>query len=693
MTLLRCRLFVTLVVAIVVLGSGSIGGSIAQAARGEGTPGAGGDAVGIDLDDMDLDVDPADDFYGFANGGWMDETELQPDESDFGVFTELQDLTRGQLILIIEDLIADETLVAGSDEWKVARLYEQGLDAGAREEAGLSPILPLLAQIARIDDDESLAAYQLTATRYGLGAVAGLSVDQSFLDSSEYVVYVGSPYLGLEAPYYYQDVPELDDQQDAYRTAVAGFLVLSGMDEDEAGDMASDIFELEKRFGDEMYYVDESENLADVVEPLEIDDIADEVKFLDWDAYLTGLGLSDADEVTTTEGRQLRALDEILDDTPIEVVRAWLTSEVFMQFAPYLDDETYQVYFDFVGPTYSGTDTPRPVEERVTNTSSRLYGDAIGQRYVDGFFPPEARERIESLVDDLIAAFRVRLEDNPWLSDEAREEALAKLDAMVVKVGYPDQWQSYATSSLGRVYGESVLAAERATAERGLARYGEDVDRTAWDISVQTVNAYYNSVNNEIVFPAAILQAPYFDYEADAAVNYGGVGMVIGHEITHGFDDSGSQFDSEGNLRDWYTDEDAEAFEDLTDQIVDQFDAIEVAPDLFVEGRNTIGENIADLGGLQVAWDALQIELDAEGDPGDIDGFSQGERFFISTATIWREETRPEALEYQVISDVHSPATVRAVQPARNMPEFYETFDIGDEDAMYLPEDERVVIW
>ncbi len=322
-----------------------------------------------------------------------------------------------------------------------------------------------------------------------------------------------------------------------------------------------------------------------------------------------------------------------------------------------------------------------------------MVGEAVGKLYVDEYFPPEAKDRITTLVDAEIAAFRQRLMANPWITDETRSVAIAKLDKMAVKVGYPDKWRSYEGVKIEGSYAQSFLTSVVANYQRDLDRAGKPVDDSEWSALPQEVNAFYDPFKNDITFPAAILQPPFFDYQADPAVNFGGIGFVIGHEITHGFDLQGSQFDAEGNLAGWWSDADAAAFQSLNDEVVTQYGAIEVLPGLFIDGQITVTENVADLGGVQVAFDALRIYLAKNGAPGKIDGFTQDQRFFISAATVWREKIRDEALTTQVKTDEHAPASARSVQPIRNMDEFYDAFAIGPGDPMYLPPAERIVVW
>ena len=361
--------------------------------------------------------------------------------------------------------------------------------------------------------------------------------------------------------------------------------------------------------------------------------------------------------------------------------------------APYLDQQARDIYFGFTQALY-GMAAQRPVEQYVLTAVNGLMPDAMGQLYVAEYFSPEAKADIEQLVDNLIAAFRVRLENNSWMSPETKAAAMEKLDAMKVKVGYPDKWETYENYAICDSYWPPVFDSLVAQAHDDMGEYGQPIDKGKWWMSPQTVNAGYDPSNNDITFPAAILQPPFYDPEADPASNYGAIGFVIGHEITHAFDLQGSQFDKDGNYANWWTDADLTAFDALNDKVVAEYDKVEVLPDLFVNGQLTVTENVADLGGLQVAFDALQLALQHSGDPGEIDGFTQAQRFFIAAAQVWREKVRDEALRSLVQSDSHSPAIARATLPAENMDAFYEAFpEIQPDTPEYLPPDERVVIW
>ncbi len=429
---------------------------------------------------------------------------------------------------------------------------------------------------------------------------------------------------------------------------------------------------------------------------------------MDWRGFTETLGIPGVPQLIVTEARYLNALPGIVESTPIDVLKDYLKLELLWSFAGNLSEDVERAAFDFQGRVLGGVEELRPLEERALEQVNGTLGEAVGKLYVAETFPPEAKARITELVNALIIAFRDRLEVNSWMTSETKVRALDKLASINVKVGYPDRWKSYGAVTIENSYAASTLSAYNAEYRRNLRQVGQPVDRDEWFMTPQTVNAYYNPYGNEIVFPAAILQPPFFDYRADPASNFGGIGFVIGHEITHGFDLQGSQFDAQGNLSNWWTEEDNERFQGLNERAVQQFGGLEVLPGLFVDGQITVTENVADLGGVQVAFQALGDYLAERGHPlpppPDLSGGSppervagerltQEQRFFVSAATVWREKVRDEALQTQVQSDVHAPAAVRATQPIRNMDAFHEAFGIEPGDPMFLPPEARIVIW
>jgi predicted metalloendopeptidase len=426
---------------------------------------------------------------------------------------------------------------------------------------------------------------------------------------------------------------------------------------------------------------------------------------MDWTAYLEELDIAGTERIIVTQTEYLDELGAILEAKPIETLRNYLRLQLLWNFYNNLDLSLEETAFTFL-QSLGGQPTMPPVEERALSQVSGLMGDALGRLYVAEHFPPEAKTEIIALVDGIVAAFGRRLEQNTWMTPETRQKALAKLSTLRVKVGYPDEWETYEDVEIGESYFASVLSAANASLREDLAEAGQPVDRDEWGMNAQTANAYYSALNNEIVFPAAILQPPFFDYQADPASNYGAIGFIIGHEITHGFDLSGSKFDENGNLVNWWTEEDRQRFDALNEDLVTQYDAIEVLPGEFVNGQITVGENAADLGGIATAYDALQDLLREHGDTTAPDGhasqqtaasegtdFTAQQRFFIAAATVWRGKMRDEALLTRIRSGVHAPPDVRATQPLRNMDEFFAAFGIVEGDPMYLAPSERVRIW
>jgi len=679
---------------------------------------------GIDPADMDLSADPAQDFYRFANGGWLDRTEIPSDEGAYGVFNEIIDRTSVQLLDLLNEVSQSGDLEEGSDEWKAAELFRQGADLKTRNAQGIEPIQPLLDQIDQIQDLDDFHAFQETAAFSWLTGLFFVYGGSDLADSSVNAGYLSSSWFGLPNRDYYLDEEDesLAEVRAAYVDVLAEFLQYGGYTPEEAAASAQAVYDLERALVEPTLTTEEQQDASNYYNPTPIAELAERYPLMDWDAYMAELGLTDVDSLVVTEPRYLDALTGIVESTPIETLKDFVKLEVYWSFADYLDEDIGETAFSFQGGVLGGVEEQRALDERTLDQVSGMLGEAVGRLYVDEYFPPEAKEQVTILVESLIEAFRARIVANPWMTEATKAEALLKLDAMDLKIGYPDTWRTYEAVEVRDSYQASFLSAAVADIQRNLDQIGQPVDREEWFIPPQTVNAFYNPTNNEIVFPAAFLQAPFFDYEADAATNFGGIGYVIGHEITHGFDISGSQFDAEGNLRNWWTEEDLASFEALNNEVVEQFNAIEVLPGLTVDGQLTVGENVADLGGVQVAYDALElflaeeaggtaatpgaspaatldatpVTLDASPAATPVAGeiaLTPQQRFFVSAATVWREETRDESLESQVRSDVHSPGAVRGAQPIRNMDEFYDAFGIEPGDAMYLAPEDRVVIW
>ncbi len=693
----RFPLFGTLLIAVLFALS-SVAPALAQSpvATPAASPVASPVATthGIQLADMDLSVDPAQDFYQFANGGWLARTEIPADSASYGVFDALYDKTEEQQFAQLDALMNDNTLEEGSDQWKAVEFYKQGIDMETRNAQGIAPLQPQLDVIAGITDLADMHEKMATPAFNGIPDFFNVGLTADPADSTVNTAWLAGPILGLpDVTYYTEDSDSNIAAREAYKATAAGFFQLIGMSEADATAAAQAVYDFEASLAAQMVTPVEAQDFSTIYNPTTLDDLQTLYPALDWQAYMANAGatVDGSSIVIDSEQRLMENLATTLGETDLETLQNYLTLQTMMGAAPYLSQEVRDIYFGYQQALY-GLVEQRKVEQYVLTAVNGLMPEAMGQVYVSEYFSPEAKADIETLVENLIAAFRVRLENNTWMTDETRAAALEKLDAMRVKVGYPDTWQTYENYTIGDSYWSTVNDSLVAEGQEQMAKYGQPVDMGEWWMSPQTVNAGYDPSKNDITFPAAILQAPFYDPDADDASNYGAIGYVIGHEITHAFDLSGSQFDKDGNYVDWWTDADRTAFDALNDEVVAEYDKIEVLPDLFVDGQLTVTENVADMGGLQVAYDALQLALQ-ENDPGEIDGLTQAQRFFIAAAQVWREKMRDEALASQLQSDPHSPGVARATVPAANMDTFYEAFGIEPGDPAYIAPEDRVVIW
>jgi predicted metalloendopeptidase len=658
---------------------------------------------------MDLSVSPRVDFYTFANGGWLDRVVIPADRPAFDVFTELTDHTIAQQLALLRAAASPDGAAPGSDEAKAALIFAQGMDQDERDRQGIAPIQDALDRIAAIDSEAAYHAYLQRAVFDGVGATLPLSVLPDLKESTTHALYLGGPTLGLpNRDYYLDDDPALATVRQAYVDTGAALLTAAGYAPDDARVAAQAVYDFEKALATETLTREQQQDFSLQYNPMTLDELAKAYPAMDWSAYLDALGISGIGGIVVADAGYLKALPEIMARMPVETLRAYLTWELMSSWAAALTEELGDTAFAF-DQVLTGLEEQPKLEERVLDQVNAALPDAVGRLYVDKYFPPEAKATIEELTQDVLAAFGERLAANAWMTLVTRAKAVEKLDAVTVKVGYPDQWKTYEAVEPAASFAGSLRSALEANARREYGKAGKPVDRREWEMPAQIVNAMYNPLANEIVFPAGILQAPFFDYEADPASNYGAIGYVIGHEITHGFDFMGSQFDAEGNLSNWWTDADRQRFLALNDALAEQYSAIEVAPGLFVNGQITVGENAADLGGIQNAYAALQARLEEEGDHASAmsgDGatpvasgvlleppFTPEQRFFIAAASVWRNKTRPEFLELIIRSNAHSPGSVRATQPLRNAAPFFAAFGIESGDPMWLDPGERIVIW
>ncbi len=654
---------------------------------------------GLDLSLMDTTADPANNFYRFANGGWLDKTEIPADRGSWGAFDELGKKTSERVHGILESTIASGSFDPATDQGKAAVFYQVAMDTAHIDQLGIVPIADELARIDAIRDFEELEAYLIASSPLQTQAFFSLSARPSLSDSDVNAGFLNEGQLGLPGKeYYVKDDEETLRLQSEYKAFVSKVLQLAGASENEAEASTEAIFEVEKRLAEGQLDKVQKRNPLLMNNPRSQDQIAALAPSFDWKGYFTAIGLAETDTFIVMQPQYMEALEATFTEVPLEKLKAYTKWTALNGALAYLSSDFEKANFDFYNGVLGGVEEMQPRWERVLSTIGFSIGEALGKLYVDEYFPPEAKQVAEELVNNLKAAFKDRINALEWMSDSTKEKALEKLARLRVKIGYPDEWKDYSalvvkSKADGGSYVGNMIEVSKWDWRRKIDKIGQPVDKSEWFMPPQMVNAYYHPLYNEIVFPAAILQPPYYNYKADPAVNYGGIGAVIGHEISHGFDDQGSRFDAQGNLSNWWTEEDRTRFEERTKQLTDQYSIYEPLPGVFVNGEFTLGENIGDLGGVAVAYDALQKHLAEHGDPGLIDGFSQSQRFFLNWATVWRSKYRDEAMKKQVKTNVHSPGQYRAIGPVINLPAFQDAFDVNEGDKMYKPDSAMVVIW
>ncbi len=655
---------------------------------------------GLDVSMMGEDVDPKKDFYRFANGNWMDKTEIPADEGRWGGFPELREKNDKLVLEILESASDNPAFSDGSDERKAVDFFSVGMDSMLAESAGSRDLEKWFQKIDAIANLKELQTVLGEMHRTGYNPFHGVSSFADLKNSKINSLYVTAGGLGLPNRDYYT---KTDDKSEEIKTKYVAHLAkmfdLSKV-EGNAVEMADQVMAIENQLALASLTPIEARNIPALYNPMTVVDLQELMPQINWEDYLNDVGvdLGKVDTLIVLQPRFMAEVGKVLEEQPLEGVRAYLKWNVINKTANFLNNDYVQANFDFYGKVIQGTEQMRPRWERVLGATNRVIGEAIGKVYVAEKFPPEAKQRAEEMVANLMKAFDKRIKALPWMSDSTKIQALKKLNNLTVKIGYTNKWRDYAdlTVSNSGEYYSYIANMENAWTwqfDENIKEVGEPVDKERWSMNPQTVNAYFNPLNNEIVFPAAILQPPFYNYMADAAVNYGGMGAVIGHEISHGFDDQGSRFNWEGNMQNWWTEEDKSQFEERGKKLVAQFDAYEALDSVFVQGELTLGENIGDLGGLNAAYDALQIYFEENSRPDLIDGFTPEQRFFISWATIWRTKYRDETLRTQVLTDPHSPGMFRAVGPLTNMETFYEAFDIQEGDELWLAEEDRVKIW
>ena len=651
----------------------------------------------IDLASLDKSVSPAEDFYQYATGGWQAKNPLKPEFSRYGSFDVLRENNEIRINELFSEMTRMETR-AGSTDRKICDLYKLGLDSVRLNAEGAAPVQKDLQEI--LSGGREQATELLATLHAGVGdAFFGTGVEADLMNSDINALYIWQGGLGMGDRDYY-----IDEENAALREGYANYLkrifMLAGFEEEAAASAAAASLGVEERIARASRSSVELRDMSTNYNPMTFDELKRRYDAVEWDTYFKILGMESPEKVIVGQPEVLDTVNTLLKELSAEELRSYLAAQYLSAACGYLSDDFYAASFDFFGRQMSGKQEPRPRWKRAMSTTDGIFDMAVGKMYVDKYFSREDKERMLQLVKNLQTALGEHIDALEWMSDDTKACAREKLATFKVKIGYPDKWKEFSSLTIdpSASYWENVKAANVWSTADQLAKVGKPVDKEEWLMSPQTVNAYYNPTTNEICFPAAILQPPFYNSDADDAVNYGAIGVVIGHEMTHGFDDQGRNFDKDGNMNNWWTVADAAAFKERTEVLVKQFDAIEVLPAregqpaVYANGSLSLGENIADQGGLRVAYTALHNTLDGQ-EPAPVDGFTADQRFYLAYAALWAQNIRDEEIARLTKLDVHSLGRNRVNATLRNIQSFYDAFGIEAGSPMYLPEEERVTIW
>lgn len=649
---------------------------------------------GISIEFMDKSVRPQDDFYNYVNGGWMKTAVIPADKSSWGSFNELREKTDENSLSILKNILT-EKYEKGTEGQKIQDLYATYMDMDKRNADGINPIKEDLAKIDAIKNMKDLQKYLIEAVKEENNPLFDWGISGDLKNSKMNAVYLSSASLGLGKDYYQKENEDNDKTLEEYTKYVASLLEIIG--EKNATEKAQRVVALEKSFAKTYLTNEEGRDANKRYNPKTMEELAKISKNINLVNYLKGAGVN-TDRVIIGELKYYENLDKFINPNNLELIKDYLKVHLVSDNTAYLDQRLDDLSFAFYGQYLQGQQVQRPMDKRALSLINGRLGEAFGKIYVQKYFSPEAKKEMEVMIDYLKKSYRQHINKLDWMSETTKEKALEKLSKFNVKIAYPDKWEDYSKLVIespkdGANLYSNLKNIEKWDYEKALEKIGKPVDKTKWGMSPQTVNAYYSPLNNEIVFPAAILQAPFFDFKADPAVNFGGIGAVIGHEIAHGFDDGGARFDGDGNLNNWWTEEDKKNFEVKVKQLADQFSKYEPVKGNFVNGVFTSGENIADLAGVAIAYDALQMYLKDKGNQELISGYSQNQRFFLSWATIWRTKSTEKYMINQVKTDPHTPGYFRAFAPLTNVDAFYEAFDVKEGDKHYKKPEDRIKIW
>ena len=653
-----------------------------------------GKPKGVDRANLDETVAPGEDFYQYACGGWMKANPLQPQYSRYGQFDQMAENNKEQLKELIQGLAKQENPV-GSVAQKVNDLYLQGLDSIRLNEEGAAPIKEDLEKINSAKEGELMGVIAWLHSNGLASPFFDEGVDADLMNSDVNALYFVESGIGLgERDYYIENDSNSLKIRNAYVDFVNKIFTLSGYEATRAEEATANVLKIETALAEVAMTRDEQRDIAGQYNPRTLSQLKKDYSNIDWDLLIKALGLESVENVILGQPRSFAEVNKLLGELTEQEIKDYLACCYIRSASSYLSDDYVDAKFELFGKVMSGKKEQEPRWKRALSVPNGLLGMAVGELYVQKYFAGESKAKMLDLVENLKVSLGEHINNLTWMTDSTKQNALVKLNSFKVKIGYPDKWKDYSSIVVNpeESYWANIKKAIKWHVDEGMAKYGKPVDKEEWLMSPQTVNAYYNPTTNEICFPAGILQAPYFDVDADDASNYGAIGVVIGHEMTHGFDDQGRNFDHEGNMTDWWTNEDSESFKALTEILVAQFDSVQVAEGVNANGRYTLGENIADQGGLRVAYTAFKKTQQGQSED-KIDGFTPDQRFYLAYANVWAGNITEQEILRRTKTDVHSLGKWRVNATLRNIDTFYKAFDVKEGDAMYRPEEDRVIIW
>lgn len=664
--------------------------AIMAAATSCGTKSAGEKVPAIDLANLDPSISAKEDFYQYATGGWQKNHPLKPEYSRYGTFDVLRENNEIRLNELFQGLSSVKA-EKGSVQQKISDLYAMGLDSTRLNAEGVNPVKPYLDALESVKDVESYVRAMADIELHGDGGCWGVYAESDMTDNSNTVLYITQSGLALGNRDYYL-LAENAELREGYLNFLKKIFTLAG--DEKAEQKAKDAFDFQMTIAEPSWSMIQQRDIEARYNPMTPEQLYKEYPALRFDAYLDAMGIPAQSKIVLEQPSYFKALNRILAKTNPRILRHYLQAQLLSGACGYISDDFTDASFDFFSAQMSGIKEQKPRWKRAMQAPNSILGEAVGEMYVAKYFPEKDKQKMLQIVKNIQKGLSEHVASLDWMSEQTKARAQEKLSSFIIKIGYPDKWKDYSTLEIDaqKSYYQNLREASLWSMRDNLSKLGRPVDKTEWGMTPQTVNAYYNPTTNEICFPAGILQPPFFNPNADDAVNYGAIGVVISHEMTHGFDDQGRLFDKDGNLNNWWTEEDAASFKAKADKLVAQFDAVQIQDGLYANGSATLGENIADQGGLRIAFTAMKNSFGGK-EPKPIDGFTAEQRFYLAYAILWGQNITPQECARLTLLDVHSLGRNRVNVSLRNLQDFFDAFDIKEGDKMFRPEEERVVIW